>query len=352
MTPYLKKGWVLVNTSGTPDTDTCNVWLDHNVKPDMALYESPPAEGDKLCDASKMVSFGEFKIASQDEPFRYKSAYVCRRLLSERHGPSMEGLEIPPFERTSLDARDTRGQLTLYLNAIQATQHRTRVFGFYIRRNFCRLLCHSHSGTLVTPLIEYTKNKTLQTFFWRLTHASKADVGIDTSIEPVGPEDPHYLAARKHLSLESTEPLFRVAVNNAVPSKTDNVNYYYVSEPFTSSHIYPVGRGTRCFAAYDPVTQAVVFLKDTWRVDTYIPEHETYAKLYDGNVPNIPTVLAAGDVEGRWQSCGPELECNEKSRLRRHIHYRLVLRELGKPLGKFSSTHELVSAVLDAFRGM
>lgn len=343
MGPYLKKGWVLVNTSAHPDTESHKIWFGHNIKPDMALYDSQRPEGARLCDASKAVMFGEFKIKDEDEPFQTE--------------------QLEPFERDTNLAADTRGQLTVYMNAIQATQHRTRVFLFYIRKNLCRLLCHSRSGTLVTPLIDYTTTNTMQTFFWRLTHAKKAYWGIDTTFKRVaaGDLDPVVLAAREALGIERDNNLFKVFVPvvpppsvpavpspsvPAVPPPSDQC--YYVSEPFTTNHVFPVSRGTRCFAAYDPTSKRLVLFKDTWRIQGYNREDDIYAQLHAGQVPNIPTVLAAGDVIGHFHECGSDMR---RKTIRQHIHYRIVLREYGEPLHKFRSSHQLITVILDAFIG-
>lgn len=358
MKPYLKKGWVLVNTSVSPDPETHKIWYDHDIKPDMALYESSRPPNARSCQASKVECFGEFKISMKDEPFREQSEEQfkvsaaqaaekqkkrdSRRATNPRRVPP-----IPPFERRTNDARDTRGQITLYINAVQATQQRTRVFAFYVRERYCRLLFHSRSGTLVTPLIDYTTTNDMHTFFWRLTHARKADRGFDTTFEPVDPTDPNSATVRGRLRLQDTDPLFRVSVTDS--SSYNDIKYYYVSEPFTSSHTYPVGRGTRCFSAYDLEKNHLFLLKDTWRVANYTAEHETYAKLHANNVPNIPTVLAAGDVPGHWHRCGGDMP---HSHFRIHQHFRLVLREVGRPLREFRSTYELVSVISDAFKGM
>jgi hypothetical protein len=190
MTPYLKQGWVLVNTSQAPNTNSHTVWGDHEVKPAMSLYASMRSKEAHLFQASEAEMFGEFKTKERDEPFRElseeeetnkwrveqeekeKAAIQRKReTAKETRGepPTRKRKRkpiaksgraakdgnikprIPPFERESKDAADTRGQLALYINAIQAAQQRTRVFAFYVRKERCRLLCHSRSGTLVTP---------------------------------------------------------------------------------------------------------------------------------------------------------------------------------------------------------
>lgn len=316
MTPYLKSGWVFVNTSNHADADARSIFGPHEVKPDISLY-SPDAMHDPghPYQAAKMESFGEFKVNPKDEPFS-------------------KAPESDQIEHDSAQARLTRGQLTVYHNAIQATQQRTRVFAFYIRRGLCRLLCHSRSGTQVTPLFDWTTTDDLYTFFWRLSHADRALRGFDTTFELVSDSDVEAPRARKFLGLRNNVPLFKVRVTDS--------DYFYVSQPFTRTHTYPVGRGTRCFVAYDPVNKRRVILKDTWRYGEYLPEHEVYKVLREREVPNILDVVASGDVGGHFQRCG------ETETLRTLVHYRLVLSEVGKALVNFGSTHEYVTAVRDA----
>lgn len=73
-------------------------------------------------------------------------------------------------------------------------------------------------------------------------------------------------------------------------------------------------------------------------------EAVTYERLHEEQTPNILHVVAAGNVEGPLHCCGG-------NGLRELIHYRIVLDKLGKPLNQFNSTHELVTAVYDAFNG-
>ena len=79
----------------------------------------------------------------------------------------------------------------------------------------------------------------------------------------------------------------------------------------------------------------VVFLKDTWRMNTddIDPEGETYRKLHDHDVPNIAMVEASGDVSHRTvtQSLTHKPWSKVKETITGHIHYRLVLKESWKP---------------------
>lgn len=340
MENYIKTGWTLVNTSNSADPTILPVFGGHLIMPDVTLYAPGCYPGERKTDASKAELFGEFKVTSQSEPFRKETAEE----LQKKRDPlsDKDPLQLPPFEHPTIHATLTRGQLTTYLNAIQATQNRTRVFLFFIRANWCRLLCHSRAGTQVTHLFDYTTEPHLHTFLWRLTHADPADRGHDVTFLPISEEEsPDIVAgARKALDIDGSHTLYKVSVvAEGKETKTELV----VSQSLVKTHTYPIGRGTRCFKAYNASLDSVVFLKDTWRIEEYSQEHKIYEKLNANAVPCIANVVVAGDVPGKFQKT-PTMG-------RRLIHYRLVLDTVGKPLSAFSSTHELIKAVRDALRG-
>ena len=74
--------------------------------------------------------------------------------------------------------------------------------------------------------------------------------------------------------------------------------FYIVSKPFANNDVLPVGRGTRCYEAYNCQTHEVVLLKDTWRVEGYLPKGGVYRRFREAGVSNIARLVAAGDVHG------------------------------------------------------
>ncbi|KAE9394733.1 hypothetical protein BT96DRAFT_998245 [Gymnopus androsaceus JB14] len=268
MTPYIAKEWTFINTSNHFDqtSPAAKYFTGSDIKPDIGLYSSI-REGKPFTDSSEAELFGEFKLSPLDDPFPCKE---------------------------SAAARDTRGQIALYINAIQSTQERTRVFSFLIVANMCRLFCHSRAGTEYTKAFDHTKKSFLHQFFWRLSHAKKASFqGHDTTLKRASTRmNPDAAAARKALQLSLDAPLYTVTVADKI---------FYVSRPFTFAHLFPVGRGTRCYSAYDPVEERVVIIKDTWRDLAYEPEHKVYEKLHSHKVRYIPQVVAAADVNGIFQ---------------------------------------------------
>ena len=317
--PFLKKGWNIVNTSNSPDPDSA-FFMDHQVKPDLTVYSDKEPSNKNRCRVRNMETFIEFKLDTAADGFRD---------------------EIEALEKDTGDARDTHGQLITYLNSMQAAQYRTQGFGVLIAKDTCRLLRHTNSGIEVTQSFKYAETSHLQTFFWRLSNADPAVLGIDTTFQPLGPFDA--TQARSILGAD-TESLWKVNVDG---------RSFYVATPFTRSHHYPVGRGTRCFVAVDCKTQKKCLFKDTWRLDGYHPEGEVYKRLHNHRVRNISQVLAAEDV--RDHCCGffPEgWEVPSGNSIHRHIHYRIILDVVGEPIVDFESTHALVQYILHALEGM
>ncbi|KAF5370261.1 hypothetical protein D9757_012013 [Collybiopsis confluens] len=338
MQPYLAREWRLVNTSNHSETSPAAQFFSGTaIKPDMALYRQFSPGTKKRTNASRAELFGEFKVREIDDPFpdpkgtRGESGTVDEsRTVDEARTVDESGTggesgtgevkddDGEPFadpKQTggqSATARDTRGQITLYINAIQSIQHRTRVFFFFILRDRCRLFCHSRAGTQYTDLFKHTEQPYLHEFFWRLSAAK----------------------AREKLPNGMTcSQLYRVKVG----TKT-----LFINEPFTTQHLYPVGRATRCYSAYDPESDGLVLLKDCWRNSKYEAEHLIYNKLHAAHVTHIPHALAGADVQGFLQST--ELEPNGHQL----IHYRLVLDIVGMPITESTSTFAFTEAIRDA----
>ena len=136
-------------------------------------------------------------------------------------------------------------------------------------------------------------------------------------------------------------PLYRVAVNNTA---------YIIGRPmFTGPSLF--GRGTRTYIAYQPDTDEVHVLKDSWRADhaEILPEHLVYARLRKHKVSNVLTCLAGEDVDQGAQRT--EYHDLDGSGTLARIHYRIVFAEVCRPLTDFVSFKELAKLMADAMIG-
>ena len=100
-----------------------------------------------------------------------------------------------------------------------------------------------------------------------------------------------------------------------------------------------------------------VFLKDAWRVDHDGVEREgaTLRYLNGHKVQFVPTLLYHGDLgqvtssQDHWRAFHPEAD---RLPLKRHSHYRLVMKEVGLPLEEFQeSSSELCKALFCCLQG-
>ncbi|KAI0312413.1 hypothetical protein OF83DRAFT_1025319, partial [Amylostereum chailletii] len=106
----------------------------------------------------------------------------------------------------------------------------------------------------------------------------------------------------------------------------------------------------------------VCYLKDTWRIalDNIEKEGDIYATLAAADVPHTAKMLCAGDVwssdSERQETLTPRFERKKAGagskdcKIIPHIHYRIVLSTIGKPLSKFKTTKQLCEVLRDAIK--
>nr|VWO95797.1 Vacuolar protein sorting-associated protein 1 [Ganoderma boninense] len=188
-------------------------------------------------------------------------------------------------------------------------------------------------------------------------------------------------------SITSGWPRYRVEVpGNKGPRK------FLISKPeFWKKGV--LGRGTRGYVALECDTGRLVWLKDAWRASHEFVrmEGDILADLNQAKVSNVPTLLCHGDIAGQttettcwWggknvgrdpsiptsgetpsstayvcpsSSTGLErkrddastkpADDTERSPLRLHQHYRLVVKEVAMPLDRFEYPRQLIQIVFD-----
>lgn len=122
------------------------------------------------------------------------------------------------------------------------------------------------------------------------------------------------------------------------------------------------GRATKGYVAFDITRERLVFLKDAWRAnsDQIHPELDTYILLNGKKVCYVPTALGGGDVSAyTWEdkSWGPPQSTLTQSFLNdplsplEHVHCRLILKELGRPLESYTDSAELMLVFGNAVDG-
>lgn len=131
-----------------------------------------------------------------------------------------------------------------------------------------------------------------------------------------------------------------------------------------TGHFSPTGRGTRGYIALelpgtDPRKEParLCFLKDYWRPvhERIHTELQTYEHLRQNDVSHVATAIAGGDVldtGGREQTTRAQerRQAEAEPPLPRQ-HFRVVTKEIGRPLEDFEGFTQLVWYVSDALIG-
>ncbi|KAF9231689.1 hypothetical protein BU15DRAFT_55848 [Melanogaster broomeanus] len=305
------------------------------LKPDLTLYkQGSPRQG--ATDFSAMEMWIEFKANLADEPFS----------------------DTGDFEKDTIKGRLTRGQLTSYGLAQLGSQFRNFAFSVFIMRDRARLMRWDRAGVVITCQFNYVAEpQILVDFFQRFSKLSDEDRGLDTTVTVADEEHDVpadvLLNARKALGIPE-KPLFRIAVANDHPDEGANNSpqlLHYIGPRSACPSVSLIGRATRGWPVYNPVTNEVVFLKDTWRIDSgdIEPEGKTYRTLHSKRVKNIARFQRGGDVGSttRTQTFTTTDWSHVKNDVTGHINYRLVLEDVGKRLA-VQSTKQLVKVIRDA----
>jgi len=319
---------------------------ENQLKPDVAIYaDDSERKDEKRTDFSAIEICIELKRSTLHDPF--------------------DDADGAPFEKNTELGMSMRGQITAYATAHLGKQFRLFAFSVIILGDMARIMRWERAGSTVTKAFNYKQNpEILINFFRRFASLPRKDRGWDTSVIPIDeaqpPSDIHsdiVVAARAALNLLPTSSLFCIQVRATdLPDTSESLEFRFYIGGRPPCPYSLIGRSTRGWPVFCAATKQVVFLKDTWRInsDDIEPEGVTYRKLHEKNVQNIATVEASGDVgySTVTQLLTNELWSKVKEKITGHVHYRLVLKEVGRRLTDFLCTRDLVSAVRDAIIGM
>ncbi|KAI0690210.1 hypothetical protein BC835DRAFT_1417939 [Cytidiella melzeri] len=309
--------------------------------------------------ASLMV---EFKRHTSDDPFHTKE-YI---LKPENH-PKNDLKNAIAFEKDSQAARETRGQLIIYATEMFAHQQRTHLFQLLVCGEDARFICWDHAGAIVSESFNYIKQPSLLAeFFWRHNHMSDEAKGWDPTARLAEKTDENVFREaidtfrkkerRKLPKIEDTfsgnYPVYEMSVED----EERNMKLLVRRPVFKSTSA--VGRATRGYVAVSQEQDhAVLFLKDTWRVNHHLllTETEVYKLLEKYGVPHVPRLICGGDVkgsDGKAQTTRSEAWTTYQtlpvgySILRVHTHHRIVQR-VAYPIESANNSKEYVTAFCD-----
>jgi hypothetical protein len=308
-----------------------------------------------------MAMFLEVKSLDKHDAFADPPQDTLSNLFGEERDIFLNNWK---FECDTTHGMLARGQMIAYALTQIGSQFRQFAFSVAIIGKHARIIRWDRGGAVVTERFDYTEQPgLLADFFWRFSLASAERMGLDQSVTEVEADfDGRNICTKLKLPLSTKLFYYGVPdddISRAQRNDPDLTALYRYIGPrphFPSRSL--IGRATRSLPVYDPVQDRVVYLKDTWRIDSddMQKEGDTYRQLHDYQVPHIAPFERGNDLEGHGSHtmtheyveeswvCGMPFATG-------HIHYRMVLGVVGRELSTFRSTRELVSAVADALEG-
>lgn len=270
-------------------------------------------------------------------------------------------MEDAPFEVDTDKAILARGQLVTYAVEICARQHRTHLFLVYIYFPYARLIRFDRSGALVSERFDFTKDCTpLNRFFSRFCRMDDIAMGYDPTVHVASEAEAKF--ARKHLAAwapnsKLERSVFKMDVHD---DQSGQVRQFLVWGSLADPES-PLGRATRGYPAME-VTNGLLddtkpmFLKEQWRSLALCPEIETIQKMNKAGVHFVPTLVCGGDLPSQLTKTQDYASMFDgrigDKRLDSRQHVRFVVKEVGSPLERFSSSKQMLQAVNHALQGM
>ncbi|KAI0719733.1 hypothetical protein C8T65DRAFT_826735 [Cerioporus squamosus] len=277
------------------------------------------------------------------------------------------------------------GQILSYAELVFKHQQRKFHYMLLLFQESARIIVFDHSDIVVTKKVHYaTEGAQLTEFLVRYGRLESGEYkGNDPTAVRIEKTDPlyslvhdyarksaedeeDYVARLFQASLVESWPLWKLKVYD---EETEAEHWFAVGKPhFRAPGV--TGRGTRGYVALpldDDDTgkpplddngqpaKPFVYLKDAWRIDhpTLQKEGVVLQALNRANVKYVPTALYHGDLPRQdtlsytnWST----LRGDEPCTLTSHQHYRLVLKEVGKPLSEFDRGADLVIAILNCIQ--
>ncbi|KZV72405.1 hypothetical protein PENSPDRAFT_362900 [Peniophora sp. CONT] len=381
---YTERGTVsdfcrAINESGVcPSMDwvnTENVCIDMN-----GTLSTKDPKSKRKVDASGMEKPASGKLPVKPDFTRMKVAAEFKLLPQD---PVVDAdPEWTPEQRKeqgyvhqTANAIHARGQATSYALHSFSYKPRTHVTSLVIMGRWARLLRYDHSGVVVTERFDWRANKgrLLADFLSRVEHANAREDGVDDSVGDVSAFNEEQLIEARKAMKEFSDGMLDVPIEdkaklrsvkcwddsqldeNGLPKSRTLI----ATEPLGVNYSI-VGRYTTSFIGYDINTRCAYWVKDSWPIDRpgeFEKEGRIYERLVDAGVPHIAEVECAGEV--RWEEDNmvqrtrtAEFVKADWAGLTANIHplshYRILFKDIGRPITKFGSTHQLVTALSHA----
>jgi hypothetical protein len=286
-------------------------------------------------------------------------------------------------QRDTERAASTRGRIAALVRAVAVNSHRTFCYAFVLMPERARLIRLDHSGIIYSELFSWRTSDHLANFLARFDVMSAAERGCDTSVATIASDCEAVLDAMNILALSDALPegipksfvipddhQGTLSLMHVYDDEAKAFHRVVVHRAITSTEVY-VGRCTLGYYGVDLDERAVVYVKDTWRIDSsrMVPEALTYRRLNKHKVSNLPGFYHGGDVPtdtpaliddesvassmqstfaSGWIKEHPEYRqrCKNGVKNQQHVHHRLLFHRIGRKLQSFKSTLQLCTALL------
>ncbi|KAF7439790.1 hypothetical protein PC9H_000126 [Pleurotus ostreatus] len=321
-------GIKIVDTSAHPDPASKP---GAKVKPDMCVYH----------EQLRIKSTTPTRLANSLTGVEANDEYV--EIFNDSTDPRVATMEDAPFEVDTDKAIVARGQLVTYAVEICARQHRTHLFLVYIYFPYARLIRFDRSGALVSERLNFTKDCTpLNRFFSRFCRMDDIAIGYDPTVHVTSEAEAKF--ARKHLAAWAPDPklersVFKMDVHD---DQSGQARQFLVWGSLADPES-PLGRATRGYPAME------------WRSLALCPEIETLQKINKAGVHFVPTLVCGGDLPSQLTKTQDYASMFDgrigDKRLDPRQHVRFVVKEVGSPLERFSSSKQMLQAVNHALQG-
>ncbi|OBZ74235.1 hypothetical protein A0H81_06328 [Grifola frondosa] len=278
---------------------TDNSYDEQLCSTDVGLYKAgeAPTDGRTYWDRQRMWLEFRKKSGNSVDPFSGEEGDEVRALVLE--------------------------QLRAYAETAMDHEHRTHIYSVLVLYKFARLIRWDRSGAIITDKFDYKAHpEILGEFFWRFAHMTDEAQGYDPTAQLANP---------------NTE-LYRF-MDEMAEKKLDE-QFDYIREAFKKSldggclrfklFVEDKANGTRYFVVGKPQQIASGVASDGTRsyVAIDVEKEETPERLRKAS-----TRVDSDDVERHPPS--------------KLVHYRLVEKEVGKPLGEFNTSRNLVKLIYD-----
>ncbi|TFK82040.1 hypothetical protein K466DRAFT_444550, partial [Polyporus arcularius HHB13444] len=344
-----------------------------------------------LVKATDGVELGYAELFIQVSPDPHRDFFADPPSDGATRHSDYDFLACPEDPELHEKLHDALGQHITHTVEMFARQHRVCAFTMSMFGSRARFLRWDRAGCVVSESFDIrTQPDLLCDMLAGFAAASRYGRGHDPTVEMALAEEDIFLdAIKRHVRSqvgpgEDVDQVVRIhhQAGHVVPVKvlhhrftatSENSRRFLISRPVVPP-LTMVGRGTRGYWAVDTSTNAVGFLKDTWRNRSVLEvEGETLRRLGDLGVRHVPSLVWHGDIPSHFPEEQRRLTRDDLQSTVSHqfvsfpgicqvdglrisvsqrYHYRLVMGTVGSPLKTVRGAKELLHATYDVLTAM